>query len=305
MPGNDSRNVESQKILDLLENVTVASFLRTIFEIGYPVVTRKLLLIRQKLPRKKDPTSGLWVQDPTEVLHKAATIIKQKANSLNWVVDDLSGNNATKSNILSALKKKPDFVMYYGHCCGIGCAHICGQENDKSVAAIGLHSGVGGKSNVDLISGITASANACLTASNLGPDAIKKGTLAYLGYTNLLTGISFQFSNENDPVPTAATASPAELTILNAQADFIECVNSYNIALLEGCTYKEAFAIGDDMYKKKWGTWKNACSGNPTDFGKKICPMIKDVFNQNRQIFARLGNPSAVARPIGILVSQG
>ena len=143
------------------------------------------------------------------------------------------------------------------------------------------------------------------TASNLGLEAIKKKTRAYLGYTALLTSVSFANTVKNFPVPTMANASPSEKVILDAQEDFIECVNSYNIALLEGMTYKDAWKIGDETYAKKWNKWKSMCvpPEKRTDFGKKICPWLKDTFNQNRMIFVRLGIPIAVARPIGIVIN--
>ena len=295
--------VISKKTLDVLERVSIASFIKSVSE--YPIVTRKLLLIRQKKPRKWDPASKLWKQDPTEILHEAAERVKTKALSKGWAVDDLSGNNATKQNILNAFQKKPDFILYYGHCCGTNCAHICGQENDVSVPAIGLYAGPNSTSNVNLISGLSVSATACITASNLGLEAIKKKTRAYLGYTALLTSVSFANTVKNFPVPTMANASPSEKVILDAQEDFIECVNSYNIALLEGMTYKDAWKIGDETYAKKWNKWKSMCvpPEKRTDFGKKICPWLKDTFNQNRMIFVRLGIPIAVARPIGIVIN--
>ena len=168
-------------------------------------MTRKLLLIRPYRP-----------QDQGEVyMNKVADAIKPKAQAGKWqIVDDLKGNQATKQNIVDALtKKKPDFVMYFGHSYN---SYIAGQENGALVEAINLQ-------NVSVLSGKAVIVNACLTASSLGPQAVTAKCRGYIGYTGGLTTLHYSQEVEDDCT----------------EALFVP-----NLALLDGDTYATAGTHG-------------------------------------------------------------
>lgn len=258
---SDKKLELSEKTISMLEQVSVADFIDLF--IKYPIVTRKLLLIRPKLPG----------DGYTMVTHKAAGLVKQKAKDAGWTVDNLEGNNATTENILKAIKKKPDFVVYYGH--SLNIHNIPGQKNNQLEVAIS-------PGNVGVLLGRTLSTVACYLAKVLGPAAIKAKVVAFLGYKTVHT----------------------VFTVGKLLDDFIEGSNAANYALLEGKKYEEAYQIGWNAYDQKWLYWSTLQKkGLLTPEGKKICPLALAAFLNNRDGLTRLGNPKGVARPIGIVVT--
>lgn len=287
MPGKKDVYMISEEISALLKNISIYTLIKNIFEeSGYPVVTRKLLLIRQKLPRKK--MDGYWVKDWSEVTYDAAELVKAKAISEGWDVDDLGGNNATKLNILNSIQNDPDFILWYGHCCGIPCSsNLCGQVNDQPVPAISAQLG-----NVSLLSGRTVSANCCYTLKGVGKDAIKANAVAYLGYKLALGFVT--------------GALPLASIYKEIEDDFIEGANAPIITLLEGSTYEVALKKGWDMWNQKYWKWVKKCTPPPgqslTPLGKLVCGDLLPAFLDNRGGIDRLGEAKVVARPIGILL---
>lgn len=258
----------SDEQIEVLKSVSVFDLMTTIFEMGYPIVTRKLLLISQKLPSDA----------VTDVLSAAANILHAHATSEKWDVHHLQGNAATKQNIVDHLNKcNPDFVVYYGHSCNSD--NWCGQKNDMPEISIGLHAG-----NVKLLSGRTASTVSCFTAKNMGPAAIKAKTIAYLGYMDYFSVV----------VPKNPYNVPTWLKLFVEQvnADIIEAANEPNKALLSGETYAAAYQKGYEAWTDKWKIY--AYNLDPT-------PAI--VMLNNRKYLLRLGEAKALARPMGILVT--
>jgi hypothetical protein len=153
---------------DKVLNMNLASIIDLLNK--YPIVTRKLLLIRPLRPNH-----------PEEVaINNVADAFVKKAKDANWDVTDLKGNSATPTNIINNIKNwKPDFVVYYGHSYN---SNIPGQENNQLKVAISA-------SNVSLLSKITASITACHTMTAVGIPAIKAGTIGYLGYKTSFTGV--------------------------------------------------------------------------------------------------------------------
>jgi hypothetical protein len=251
----------------LLEKATFADVFDLLSK--YPIVTRKLLLVSQILPTVSDtksPDYGSYMY--TYITNKAAKLVRQHAESKNWKVTYLEGDNATKNKIINTIKtEKPDCFMWYGHS---NSSTLYGQNNGKLEMTIST-------SNVNNFSGRSVSTVGCLSASILGPKAITTKTLAYLGY------ISYH------------TVWAGSLTLEN---DCIESSNAANYALLEGETYKVAYDIGWKAYDDKWKKWTKLKTVNPKDG-----PLIAASFLDNRDRLKRLGNPQVVARPIGILIN--
>ncbi len=260
----------SDELVETLGSITAIEFLQGYIELAYPLVTRKLLLICQNLP--SDPV--------TEFTFAAAEKLEAAAKSGGWDVKPLKGNAATKQNIVDKLTNwKPDFVVYYGHSCSSD--NWCGQENDAPVTAVGIHAG-----NVHLLSGRTASTVSCYTAKNMGPAAIKAGAVAYLGYKDSYLVLFLE---------KPSTASKWALAYFKKLTGRMrEAANAPNKALLQGATYETAYQKGYDAWTKNWQTYK-----------KDLNPTVPATMLKNRKGLLRLGNPKAVARPIGLSVTSG
>ncbi len=248
----------------ILEQVTVGQFLDLLSK--YPIVTRKLLLIRPL--RTGDGY--------TEFCHAAAELLKQDAQTGGWTVNDLAGNNATRAAVLNAIQQDdPDFVIHYGH--SINMHNLSGQKNGQLEIAIG-------PGDAALLSGRSLSTVSCSTAKVLGPALISAKARAYLGYADL---------------HTVYVGS-------GMAAEFTEASNAANLALLNGETYEVAYQIGRNAYDQKWLKWSSLQKqGKLTPLGKKICPLVMAALLKDRNGLTRLGNPRAVARPIGILLNPG
>jgi hypothetical protein len=224
----------------------------------YPIVTRRLLLIRPLRPG----------HDEEVAINKVADALVVKAKEADWEVKDLKGNSATPNNIVNTINNwKPDFLVYYGHSLG---SNIPGQENNQLKIAISAN-------NVSLLSNKTASISACHTMNTVGTPAVKAGVIGYLGYKVSFTGVW-------GPL------------LYN---DFEEATNAANIALLNGEKYTEAKDKGYKRWIKFYTDLVNFLKTNPN---VKIDPTIPPGILANANGLDYVGNPNAVARPIGILL---
>ncbi|UCH32457.1 MAG: hypothetical protein JSV05_03510 [Candidatus Bathyarchaeota archaeon] len=229
----------------------------------YPIVTRKLLLIRPLRPNRPDEVA----------INKVADAFVVKANDAGWEVKDLKGNAATKTNIVNTINNwNPDFVVYYGHSLN---SYIPGQQNNQLQFAIT-------PSNVSLLSNKTASITACHTVSTIGVPAVKAGAVCYLGYKVPFTGVWGSLLDH----------------------DFEEATNAANIALLNGEKYSVAKDKGSKRWKKFYDDLVIYMKNNPNDIRvKKMDPTIPGGLLDNANGLDYVGNPNAVARPIGILLT--
>lgn len=169
---------------------------------SYSSEVKKLLLIRPKVPGDKYTELGSY---------NWAGAIKQKAVDEGWRVKDLGINKATCECIEKELNKfNPSLVIHYDH--GLPFT-LFGQKNDEFEPVIN-------EANVGQAAGMLISTVSCLSASGLGPAAIRKGVKSYIGYTDY-----FMFDT-------------------NRVAEFGAAANAANFALLEGKTSQEAFHIG-------------------------------------------------------------
>jgi hypothetical protein len=238
-------NMSMGSILDLLSK--------------YPIVTRKLLLIRPLRPNN----------DGDAYINEVADAFVSEADKADWDVLDLKGNNATPSNIYNEIKNwKPDWVVYYGHSLN---SNIPGQENNQLKTAISA-------SNVSLLSNITASITACHTMTSVGIYAKNAGAIGYLGYNCSFT------------LPWGSLLAP----------DSTKATNEANIALLNGEKYVVAKEKGRNRWKKFYDDLNNYLAKHPT---VQIDPTIPGGILANSTGLDYVGDPNAVARPIGILLS--
>jgi hypothetical protein len=234
----------------------------------YPIVTRKLLLVR---PLISQPHVSLEDALGYEAMNVIADDFKKEAQAAKWKVIDLKGNNATKANILNAINtENPDFFVYFGHSYG---TYIPGQNNNQLELAIT-------PSNVTVLNANkTASVTACKTISSIGIPAVQAGTVAYIGYKDYFHNW-FTYNKLTNQL-----LSDSEL-----DKDFRAAANAANIALLNGALYKDAKDIG----YKKWMEIVNKWIPKNTNIAADA------LANANGLDF--VGKQNAVARPIGILV---
>jgi len=224
----------------------------------YPIVTRKLLLIRPLRPNHDDEAT----------MNNIADALVVKAKDAGWEVNDLKGNAATKTDIVNTINNwNPDFVVYYGHSYN---SYIPGQQNNQLQLAIT-------PSNVSLLSNRTASITACHTVATIGVPAIQAGAVGYLGYT----------------APFTLAWGPS------IYQDMEDATNTANVALLNGEKYTEAKKKGHDKWYSVYKKWDQLQKTYPT----KIDPTLPGGLLDNANGLDYVGNPNAVARPIGILLA--
>jgi hypothetical protein len=204
------------------------------------------------------------------VMSDVATAMVAEAKKKSWDVKELRGNNASKINILDALSNwKPDFFVYYGHSLN---SYVPGQSNNQLELAIT-------PGNANVLSGRTACVTACSTLNSVGVPATKAKCVAYMGYSGLFTA----------------------LITYNAKLkkDFTDGTNAVYFALLEGQTYKDAKSAAWKKWDDLWKEWTIIQASNPA-----VPPFVPATFLDNRNKLDYVGNPQAVARPIGIMVAN-
>ncbi len=257
----------AEDLMRKFKTVTVFDLVKSIFDMGYPFVTRRLLLVYQNLPN----------DSVTTVTSKAANEIKSVAMSEGWTIDELGGNNATKQNVEASINQNnPDFILHFGHSCNHD--NWCGQNNNISQITIGLDA-----NNLNLLTSRTTCTVSCYTAQNMGPAAILGGTIAYLGYSQYFTVCA----------PKNPNNVPAYVKnfIDGVNDDIIMAANEPIINLLRGETYAVAYQKGVDMWDQKW-----------LKYSTYLDPTPAMIMLDNRNSLTLLGNSKAVARPIGIYV---
>jgi len=267
---SDTVTIDVPKKLLAMDLISVFELLKK-----YPIVTRKLLLIR---PLRSEPHVTKEEAQGDKAMNVIACDFKKKAEAADWQVFDLKGNNATKTSILNMINtQNPDFVVYFGHSLN---TYIPGQKNDKLELAIT-------PSNISLLANRTASVTACLTLSSIGIPATKAGIVAYLGYKAL-------FSNWfTVHLVTGELLSDSELDV-----DWRGATNAANTALLNGALYKDAKDIGYKKWIETSNKWQAKYQSNP-----QVGPLIASSALSNANGLDFVGKSNAVARPIGILIT--
>ncbi|MFX1536212.1 MAG: hypothetical protein ACFFDI_18505 [Promethearchaeota archaeon] len=207
--------------------------------------------------------------DEEVAMNNVAADLEIKAKNVGWDVTYLKGNAATKTNIVNNINNwKPDFIVYYGHSLN---SYIPGQQNNQLQFAIT-------PSNASLLANKTASITACFTTNSIGVPAIKAGCVGYLGYKTAFTGVW-------------------DSAWINQK--FKDATNAANIALLNGEKYTEAKKKG----YQKWYSFYQDLVNLQNAYPNSIDPTLPGGILANANGLDYVGNPNAVARPIGILLS--
>jgi hypothetical protein len=179
--------------------------------------------------------------------------VLQETLAEGWEVKDLGINDATRVNIEDALTNwNPALVIHYDH----GSSYTMWGQ-DANALEPGIDTG-----NVAMASGHVVSTVSCLNAGGLGPDAITKGIVAYIGYTDL---------------HTFWTDFPTE---------FGAAANAANFALLECKTVQQAFDLSWAAYNDLYNDLM--ASGHTLEAAAAL---------HDRDCLALLGTTTAVACP--------
>jgi len=182
-----------------------------------PPLRKKMLLIRPTV------TGDRFTEDS----YVWAELVREKAVTEGWEVEDLSGRDATRNNIEDALSviaiERPVLVFHYDHGSEFT---LHGHSIDRRDLDIDDFAPALDDHNIDVAAGTFVSAMACLSASGLGPLAIYERVSGYLGYAEALWG---------------SISHPDR---------FGEAVNAPNYALLEGKTPEEAYEIGYQAWER-------------------------------------------------------
>jgi hypothetical protein len=106
----------------------------------------------------------------TNYLYQWSEKVIAEALDRNYKVDKIEGAGITEQNLRSRIKnRKPRIIFFNGH------GSSTGMINNKKEEFINLHS-------ADVFSGTITFTRACDCLSELGPEAIKRGCIAFIGY---------------------------------------------------------------------------------------------------------------------------
>ena len=140
-------------------------------------------------------------------------------------VIDVAGNRANKKEVEGIIEKiKPSFICFNGH----GDERTIGGYDNEPLIQKG--------DNESLLSGAVVFARACRSAKELGPACVKKGTEAYIGYSD-----DFIFLTEEAKESRPLTDKVAKL--------FLEPSNYVAIAFMKGHSAGQANQRSKDYFK--------------------------------------------------------
>jgi len=184
-----------------------------------------------------------------------------KAHKLT--VTDVAGSRANKKEIIGIISKtKPSFVCFNGH----GDEKtICGYDNEPLIQK---------KLNESILSDVVVFARTCRSAKELGPSCVKKGTTAYVGYTD-----DFIFLTEEAKESRPLTDKVAKL--------FLEPSNDVAISFIKGHSAGQANQRSKDYFKKN--IKKLMTSDTPKEDRELIPYLLWDMDHQ-----VCIGNEKAV-----------
>lgn len=156
--------------------------------------------------------------DPiTTYLYQWTVFVVRQAQQKNKKVLDLKGEKANHKTFTSYIRKHhPVLVFFNGH----GNANCITGENEEVL--------VEKDQNEDILAGKIVYARSCNAADKLGPSAVTKGAIAFIGYKKKFT----------DGYTPTKTTRPLEDTVAKL---FIEPSNLIPISLLKGNKVKDAY----------------------------------------------------------------
>lgn len=183
----------------------------------------------------------------------SAVLITQAQKSKRHVVD-LAKKRANAKEFASVVKKtKPGIIVINGH--GNEMV-VTGYDNEPLVES--------GK-NQHLFNRSIVFARSCQSAAKLGPESIKSGCKAYIGYDD-----DFVFVTENDKEAKPLKDKTAQL--------FIEPSNQVVISLLKGHSASESNLRSKEMYKRT--IRKLMTSASPKEDVELIPNLVWDYHHQ-------------------------
>lgn len=167
---------------------------------------------------------------PTSYGYYYLSEVIRKAESLGFSVIDLSDELDTKEGLIDALVYS-DPVLF------IGMGHGSTTAFSGHLKEILIQAGV----NSDWMSQRLSYLISCWTGAYLGPEIIKRGGLAYIGFNKRF----WWAVDAEDPIPATDTYA----------RDFFSVINSISFNILEGKTLRESLAAAESLiyeYITKW-----------------------------------------------------
>ncbi len=162
----------------------------------------------------------------THYLYYWSDVIVAEAKKRTGGVIDLQKEKASRKLIESYLaKQKPEIVIFNGH-----GNDVCVTGHDEEVL---IESGV----NSDLLKDKVVYMRSCDSGKILGPQAIKEGAKAFIGYTEL-----FRFWTDNNSVKSPLKDEYA--------IPFFETSNQVALSLVKGKSAREAHEDSLKVYEK-------------------------------------------------------
>lgn len=163
---------------------------------------------------------------PTTWLHAWAGELLEQAKKSKLGFIDLSGEKARLKELEGRLEKvKPDFVVLNGH----GSSDSVTGQDDEVLISIG--------NNEALLANSVTYAISCNSAKNLGPECVKQGTRAYIGYKE-----EFAFALDESKTRYPLEDDTARI--------FLDPAYKVAHSLLKGHSAKESYEGAIGMHKK-------------------------------------------------------
>ncbi len=171
-------------------------------------------------------TRPLYEKVTHYLYHWSENLVKQAEDKKLQVID-LKKEKVSKKSVESYLEKQdPDIVIFNGHGNDI-C--VTGQDNEPLIEA--------GK-NSFLLKDKVVYMRACSSGKILGPQAVREGAKAFIGYKEL-----FQFWNDDNFIGKPLEDEYAK--------PFFETSNQVAISLIKGKNAKQAHEDSLEVYRKK------------------------------------------------------
>ncbi|MEM3905633.1 MAG: hypothetical protein QXQ95_08710 [Thermofilum sp.] len=177
-----------------------------------------------------------WHDVPTTISAYSAVSVAEKLLSKGHEVDLAFGMSASRIPLMVYLSlKNYDMIVYSGH------------GTDNTWVGNDLLFGMISTDNVDVLRGrIAIGIPVCLSARVLGPEAVRKGALSFMGSKDLMWCAFPEVDH-------------------NYMEDFIDCWQTPVLEVADGATVKEAYDCYVekcksylDLYESKIDVWHNA-----------------------------------------------
>lgn len=201
----------------------------------------------------------------TTYLYYWSTKIIEQAEKSNEKVIDLKEKRVTEKEFTGIiLKTKPSFIVINGH----GNESTVTGYNNKILVQVGK--------NENLFKNAVVYARSCSCAKKLGPASIKKGTKAFIGYTD-----EFVFLIDENFITQPLNDKTASL--------FLEASSYVAVSLLKGHTAIEANNRSKEIFKNTIN--KYMVSGTSKENSELLPYLLWDMNHQEC-----LGNKKATIK---------